>query len=371
MRKIPRRFSSRGFTLIELLVVIAIIAVLIALLLPAVQSAREAARRAQCTNNLKQIGLAALNYESVYGSLPIGSPMKYDNMYTIIGFPAVRYLEDQSTFVSMLGQIEGTSLYNAMNFNRSIYSAANSTVYATGTSTLWCPSDGQIAGKRLSVGSYCDNPNLTFAFTSYAGCVGTWWPEMSRICLVSYPAQISSCPGYSSVMQTLNGAYTYNNATRLASITDGTSNTLLYGEHANGKFSVAEANCFDWWGDALAFDTLFSTLYPMNPFNKIADAAGGAVGIGSEGYGDPYVDAASSFHPGGANFGFCDGSVHFLKDSINTWAYNPATGYPRGVTFSGNVSGGGIYSLAPGTQIGVYQQLSTRSAGEVISSDSY
>jgi prepilin-type N-terminal cleavage/methylation domain-containing protein/prepilin-type processing-associated H-X9-DG protein len=366
MRSIPRRSTDRGFTLIELLVVIAIIAVLIALLLPAVQSAREAARRAQCTNNLKQLGLACLNYESQYGTFPIGSPMKPDNMYTIIGFPPGAYLEDQSTFVSMLGQMEGNSLYNAMNYSRSIYSAANSTVYATGTSTLWCPSDGQIAGKRLSVGQYCDNPNLTFAFTSYAGCTGTWWPEMTSFCVVSYPAPMSSCAAYSGIMQTLNGVFIYNNATKLSGITDGTSNTLMYAEHANGRFSTAEANCFDWWGDALAFDTLFSTLYPMNPFNKIKDGTNGTTGFGTDGLGDPFVDAPSSFHPGGANFAFCDGSVHFLKDSISSWAYNAATGYPTGVTYSG-----GIYSLAPGTRLGVYQQLSTRAGNEVVSSDSY
>ena len=124
--------------------------------------------------------------------------------------------------------------------------------------------------------------------------------------------------------------------------------------------------CFDWWGDALRFDTLFSTLYPINPFKKIRIAAGGTTGLGSDGIGDPWVDGASSFHPGGANFAFSDGSVQFLKESISSWPYNPATGYPLGVTYNS-----GVYTIAAGTRLGVYQQLSTRNGGEVVSSDQY
>jgi prepilin-type processing-associated H-X9-DG protein len=282
--------------------------------------------------------------------------MKPDPIFTFV------YVEDQSTFVSMLGQIEGNALYNAMNFSRSIYTASNSTVYATGTSTLWCPSDGQIAGKRISVGVYGDNPNLTVAFTSYVGCTGTWWPEMLNFCGVTYPVPMASCGLYAGIISSLNGAYIYNSSTKLSGITDGTSNTLLYGERANGMLNAADSKCFDWWGDAYTTDTLFSTLYPINPFNKISNTVGG------DGDADPFSNAASSFHPGGANFAFCDGSVHFLKDSISSWAYNPSTGYPNGVSLNTST---GVYGITPGTRLGVYQQLSTRAGGEVISSDQY
>jgi prepilin-type N-terminal cleavage/methylation domain-containing protein/prepilin-type processing-associated H-X9-DG protein len=370
MLSTPLRVSRRGFTLIELLVVIAIIAVLIALLLPAVQSAREAARRAQCTNNLKQLALAALNYEDHNQTFPIGVPMKPDVMF---GF---QYVEDQSTFVSMLGQFEQQPLYNAWNASRSIYSGVNSTIYASGLATLWCPSDGQIAGKRNSFGAYGDNPNLTVAYTSYVGNCGEWYPEVLNYCqsgtaggATIYPNPMTSCSYYQPIANNMNGIYTYGAGTRIAAITDGTSNTFLYSEKANGLFSTNDSlinpnandsNCYNWWGDAVSGDTLFTTLYPINAFRKVP--------LVKDQYDVSWVESPSSFHPAGANFAFCDGSVHFIKDSISSWPYNPATGYPNGVTSN---SANGTYTVVAGTQIGVYQQLSTRNGGEVVSSDQY
>jgi prepilin-type N-terminal cleavage/methylation domain-containing protein/prepilin-type processing-associated H-X9-DG protein len=371
MRSIRKHVSIRGFTLIELLVVIAIIAVLIALLLPAVQSAREAARRAQCVNNLKQLSLAAANYESSNSCFPIGVPMKPDIDF---GF---QYVEDQSTFVSMLGAFDQQALYNAWNASRSIYAGPNSTVYAAGLATLWCPSDGQIAGKRNSFGKYYDNPNLTVAYTSYVGNCGEWYPEVLNYCQAGtaggatiYPAPMTSCAYYSPIANVMNGVYTYGAGTKIAAITDGTSNTFMYSEKANGLFSTNDklintggandSNCYNWWGDAVSGDTLFTTLYPINAFRKVP--------LVKDEYDVSWVESPSSFHPGGANFSFCDGSVRFIKDSVSSWAFNPATGYPNGVT---NIPSTGLYTVVAGTQIGVYQQLSTRAGGEVVSADAY
>ena len=337
--------NRRGFTLIELLVVIAIIAVLIALLLPAVQQAREAARRAQCVNNLKQLGLASHNYVSTYGSFPIGSPMMRD--------PIIGTGESQSVFVSLLGQLEQQQLFNAMNFSRSVYVFENQTVFRTGLSALWCPSDGNIS-RESSIGAYGNTPNFRFRFTSYAGCTGEFFPEALYWGCGSNPNSSTCVNIYTQV----NGMFTYNFSKSISNIIDGTSNTLLFGERANGKFTPVDVDNWGWWADAVESDTLFETLYPINPFNKIK--------LVSQEYTDSWVAAASSFHPGGANFAFADGSVRFLKESIDTWNYDPAAGMPPGVK---DVSG--ILTITPGAKIGVYQKLSTIMGGEVVSSDSF
>ena len=118
---------------------------------------------------------------------------------------------------------------------------------------------------------------------------------------------------------------------KLASITDGLSNTIVYGEHAHGLFSqkpsmgIADFYCWNWWTSGNYGDTLFTTLYPINPQNKIGvgymdnGSGNGTIGLG----GDDFVLSASSFHPGGANFAFMDGSVHFIKDSVGTWQLGP------------------------------------------------
>jgi prepilin-type N-terminal cleavage/methylation domain-containing protein/prepilin-type processing-associated H-X9-DG protein len=357
----------RGFTLIELLVVIAIIAVLIALLLPAVQAAREAARRAQCVNNLKQLGLAAQNYHDVNGSFPIGSPLMCDPVAITV------WAESQSTFVSMLAQFEQSSLYNAMNFSRSIYSIANATIYATGVSTLWCPSDGTVSRTATNVGAMsADYPNGTVKFTSYAGCFGMWMAEPLDYISTPCSGNINTNAMFQAIQGNGNGIYNYSKSYNISAITDGTSNTMIYAEKANGKYSQtlsgmaaagvtsADYNNFSWWADAVTADTLFTTFYPMNPFNKIKLAYNGE-------WNDDWVEPASSFHPGGANFAFADGSVRFLKDTINSWPVNPAGGNPPGITDST-----GVYSINVALiQPGVYQKLSTRSGGEIVSSDQY
>jgi prepilin-type N-terminal cleavage/methylation domain-containing protein len=170
----PRTSPDRsGLTLIEMLVAITVIGVLLALLLPAVQAARESSRGIQCAANLKQLALACHNYADVHGTLPIGIPQMYDPD------PALNFFgQSQSIFVSMLGQLDQQPLFNAVNFSRSIFASANSTVVATGLAFLWCPSDPAIR-MEVEYPFFEDPLKEKIRFSSYAGCTGIWYADLS------------------------------------------------------------------------------------------------------------------------------------------------------------------------------------------------
>jgi prepilin-type N-terminal cleavage/methylation domain-containing protein/prepilin-type processing-associated H-X9-DG protein len=364
IRSRPSR-GTRGFTLIELLVVIAIIAVLISLLLPAVQSAREAARRAQCINNLKQLALACHNYESANGCFPMG---RNNQLYiSQDGGTQQGYHDGWGMLAGLLQFTEQNPLYNAINQSLGPYQIRNYTVINTSISLFWCPSDGDIVNLRLfETQAGWDNATLPITYTDYAGMMGTSCPGTSTQNAIN---------GENGIFPDMNGpswvpGQTSGRVTKISSITDGTSNTIILGERAQGKLAKfyggpppttpcsQNGNCpFEgqgWWADADFGDSSICTMYPIN-------LKGADLNIFSSGC-EPTVGgtSASSFHPGGANFAFADGSVRFLKESINTWNF-------RVIGRDGDC----LPVLPAGTQAGVYQALSTKSGGEVISADQY
>lgn len=385
-RKYRASAGRPGFTLIELLVVISIIAVLIALLLPAVQSAREAARRSQCTNNLKQLGLALANYESSNGCYPMGACRSN-------GGPNVGgYYIETSMFVRMLPFFEQTTLFNAFNQSLMAGVAEQTTVTGAGISTLWCPSDGAIINYRTiypaggnpnGQGSY-DGAPWPITYSSYGGNIGTY-DHIPRRRDPNYVAQLNQMNGiffyigFPTLTPTVTPNPGYNPGSispcTVAAVTDGLSNTMAFGEHAQGKLSqtadpdgTVDYVDAHWWTSPTYGDTSFTTLYPQNCFNKcgLGDTAANYGNYGAT--EDNYSESASSFHPGGCNYVFCDGSVRFVKDTINSWAVRTSDCQVIGLDFGTN--GTGIFTPS-GTKLGVFQALSTRKGGEVISADSF
>jgi len=378
MATVGRRAKYRGFTLIELLVVIAIIAVLIALLLPAVQAAREAARRAQCINNLKQLGLATHNYLSSQNVFPQGIQWQRD--------PNSGYCwTSGSCLASLTMYMEQVSLFNATNFSVNMYNAPNTTISLTGIASLWCPSDPKVADLyTYPVGAIGTMPGaaLPMHFTSYGFNAGEFFifDQTNAVVQANCQATADAAPGE----QQMNGLVYYLSHVSLQSITDGTSNTFMVGERAHGKFPLNDVNCWNWWTSGNYGDTMFCTLYGINtwkgvpPFNYAAAYSTSGVCAGTTGP-DEYVSSLGSFHPGGANVTFADGSVKFIKDSISSWQINPSTigtpGAPSYACLPVGVSQGSpdtnTYVIPQGTNVGILQQLSTRNGGEVVSADQY
>jgi prepilin-type N-terminal cleavage/methylation domain-containing protein/prepilin-type processing-associated H-X9-DG protein len=376
-RSFPSRRAQRGFTLIELLVVIAIIAVLIALLLPAVQAAREAARRTQCVNNLKQIGLAFANYESANSIFPLGAMTAVDSIQNS-GWGPQTQNNGVSWVALTLPYLEQNNIYSSINFQVHILDGLAqpdfATAWYTKISVLQCPSDGDQNGFRADgnsggggLGQYAVtsaplNPNgggrmvpVSNYLVSFGDnyCIGaltmgatfptetpyTLWPNPPGLARIGWPgyqgtyADINANLPPTGTPGSLRGMFDVatNQSVTIASITDGTSNTIAAGE----SLPAQRADNNVWQFSANANGTTVPINYPT-PLN--CDTAGG---FGTSNWASRCSYANTGFkckHPGGANFLFADGSVHFLKQTIS---------------------------------MQTYCALGSRNAGEVVSSDSF
>ncbi len=351
--------KRRGFTLIELLVVIAIIAVLIALLLPAVQAAREAARRAQCVNNLKQIGLGLANYESAQGIFPMGVTNVNETSSDSSACSAPAPLHTMFSFI--LPYMEQTTIYNSINFfiPSGGHAGLGFSDMVLNQTTAWnalvnsyiCPSDLPLDNKHPSATS-----TNVYTQTSYAGVSGN-----NDIFHWYYGCPLQS--GAPSIFIQSDGMFGWDFCYRISAVTDGLSNTLFVGETSRFKNDpdviFQSWNRGGWFGsNSGSRITAFATTTPKINANLIIPEPGGDSTYYDQWYLNPSAnwinDGAFGFrshHPGGANFLFGDGSVRFLKESINVAGpVDPSSGQ---------------------LTLGVYRKLATRTGGEVISSDAY
>lgn len=318
------RCMSRGFTLIELLVVIAIIGVLIALLLPAVQAAREAARRSQCTNNMKQIGIALHNYHDVFGGFPppklnSGSGARPNSGGVIL---------NTTGFTMILGQIEQQAMYNAYNFSQTSSNSlnghapgevlagdmtANLTVTSALISTYVCPSDVTPELRtEPTAGAY----NMINARRSNYVFCSAWYSDGDK----------AGAENFRSPSQFLGIFYT-DRSNSVRDIRDGMSNTTLVGESRHGVDGKTSVNYGPFWGQGVhtsSHGLARPTFYQNAPYPQhvqfLPNAPYNTIPPQPPGYNPrrlTYAWTMGSAHPGGLNMVFADGSVRFLKDTID------------------------------------------------------